>query len=223
MNDLFIAFTGKDAGPAGTPQPGTVKRQYSAFPRTFTVDTFTHVWFCSSCTAYRNRGRSTISNDCISAAPSFIRSIFCSPISCRQSSHVVCIANATSYWPPLAYSITVVAVRLHLTASAFSNLSYSVPFQSTIDETGTCCLLAGPTPIAEIGKAPEVPRPSKTCCLHESFEYTVKSVVFNINIVWYSMEQSTQYLWIWYDFSHKRQKRFFCSFKQVLLRSTSMF
>lgn len=117
MNDLFIDFTGKDVGPAGTPQPGMVKRQYSAFPRTFTVDTFTHVWFFSSCTAYRNRGRSTISNyistyisDCTSAAPPFIPSTFCSPISCRQCSYVVCIANATSYWPPLAYSITVVAV-----------------------------------------------------------------------------------------------------------------
>lgn len=48
-------------------------------------------------------------------------------------------------------------------------------------ETGTCCLLAGPTPIATTGMAPEVPEPSKTYCLHEMFRRKVQPVVFNIN------------------------------------------
>lgn len=51
--------------------------------------------------------------------------------------------------------------------------------QSTVDEIATCCLLAESAPIAATGKAPEVPQPSKTCCLHETFDHEVKPVVFD--------------------------------------------
>lgn len=76
-------------------------------------------------------------------------------------------------------------MAVHLALSAFS--TPSLPFfffflKSAICETGTCCLLAGPTPIAEIGKAPEVPQPSKTCCLHESFDRAISPGVFHIKL-----------------------------------------
>lgn len=61
VNDLFIAFTAKDSGLGGTPQPGTVKCKYSAFPWIFTVHAFTKKCFCSSYVhPMEERGRSAI-------------------------------------------------------------------------------------------------------------------------------------------------------------------
>lgn len=56
-----------------------------------------------------------------------------------------------------------------LTTSSFpllaeSGFIFELLGHSSVNDSGTGSVLAGPTPIADSGKAPEVPQLSKTCC-----------------------------------------------------------
>lgn len=72
----------------------------------------------------------------------------------------------TSSFPLLAESGFILELLGHL-------FSTRTPVHSSVNESGTGSVLAGPTPIADSGKAPEVPQLSKTCCSHASLNASV--------------------------------------------------
>lgn len=104
--------------------------------------------FCCCCFCFENR--------CIFSiypGPQFVFFLYC-----------LCYKPlTTSSFPVLAASGFILKLPDHL-------FSAQAPVLSTVNQTGTCCLLAGPTPIAETGKAPEAPQPSKTLLLAWTFE-----------------------------------------------------
>lgn len=77
-----------------------------------------------------------------------------------------CKLLTTSSFPLLAESGFILELLGHL-------FSTRTPVHSSVNESGTGSVLAGPMPIADTGKAPEVPQLSKTCCLHASLNASV--------------------------------------------------
>lgn len=177
-----VAFTAKDVGLAGTPQPGTVRGPYLAGHLVCT-----RLWHMSFSrgvvlqhTSGGQRGTRTY---CIYLLPHikhslstdqiFIPSLFCSSVSCSREALIL----FATLKPPAIY--TSQQYGAPLCSVCIFHSRYSL-VQVQYVKTGTCCLLAGPTSIAKTGLAPEVPKPSKICCLHESFDLVLKLWFFSV-------------------------------------------